>query len=345
MDNKDLFSIDNEDVELIVDGEKFYKVDNKYYFKPNDFLVPIFKKISENSSKIKGLLRSYPAFIETIKASIPNDIYQAVLTNEQKIKLAKGSIELMKSKKGNLIATIVDPKTKKIISKVKLEKIKLTPELNAAINNLNIQTQIAQIAEDIQYVQIAVEEVRKGQENDRLAIAYSCEQKLLQAMAIENSNLRQIALMNLTASAEDSRNKLMLSQRENVEFLKKQPLGFWGKFLKGAKEEVKDSKIDELRESMNALNMVSLVEALSYQELGEQKAANLTLEYYGEYLNKIYLTDIEFLERLDSLNPTPKKYWSTALPDIYDRVKLLNSKNEKFYLEDFNDVQKKEKRI
>lgn len=42
-----------------------------------------------------------------------------------------------------------------------------------------------QIAEEIQYVQIAVEEVCKGQENDRLAMAYSYKQKLLQAMAIK----------------------------------------------------------------------------------------------------------------------------------------------------------------
>lgn len=39
------------------------------------------------------------------------------------------------------------------------------------------QMQMAQIAEEIQYVQIAVEVVRKGQENDRLDMAYQemCE--------------------------------------------------------------------------------------------------------------------------------------------------------------------------
>ena len=47
------------------------------------------------------------------------------------------------------------------------------------------QMQMAQIAEEIQYVQIAVEEVCKGQENDRLAMAHSYKQKLLQAMAIK----------------------------------------------------------------------------------------------------------------------------------------------------------------
>ena len=38
---------------------------------------------------------------------------------------------------------------------------------------------------------------------------------------------------------------------------------------------------------MNALNMVSLTEAISFQELGEQKAANIALESYGGYLDKV----------------------------------------------------------
>ena len=341
MDNSDTVRIDDKDVDLIIDGEKYYKINNKYYYKPNDFLAPIIKNIKDNSSKIKSLLRSSPAFIDTISAAVPSDIFQAVLTNEQKSMLAEGTIELMTSKKGTLIASLIDPETKRIISNVNLEKIKLTPELNTAVSNLSAQTQMAQIAQDIQYVQLAVEEVRKGQENDRLAIAYSCKQKLLQAMAIENPQIRQLALMNLTASAEDSRNKLMLSQIETVEFLKKQPTDFWGKFLNGAKEQEKDRKITELRESMNALNMVSLTEAISYQELGEQKAANIALDYYGGYLDKVYMSDKEFLERLDSLNPSPKKYWSTKLPDISEKVKLLNSEQKDLYLEEFTNVQEK----
>lgn len=338
MENINTISIDDKDVDLIIDGEKYYKISNKYYYKPNDFLVPIIKKIKDNSGKIKRLLYSSPAFIEAIKSSIPSDVYQAVLTNTQKSMLAKGTIELMSSKSGNLIASLIDPKTKKIISNINLEKIKLTPELNNAITNLSVQAQMAQIAQDIQYVQLAVEEVRKGQENDRLAIAYSCKQKLLQAMAIENPNIRQLALINLTASAEDSRNKLMLSQIENIEFLKNQPSDFWGKLINGAKDEEKDRRINELRESMNALNIVSLTEAMSFQELGEQKSANISLDYYGDYLNEVYISDKEFLERLDSLNPSPKKYWSTKLPDICEKVKLLNSEQEKIYLEEFTDV-------
>lgn len=46
-----------------------------------------------------------------------------------------------------------------------------------------------QMAQQIQQVQVAVKEVRQGQEYDRLAMAYSCQQKLLQAM--ENIISRQ----------------------------------------------------------------------------------------------------------------------------------------------------------
>ena len=80
---------------------------------------------------------------------------------------------------------------------------------------------------------------------------------------------------------------------------------------------------------MNALNLVSLAETLAYQELGEHKAANIALQYFGDYINKTYLSDKAFIERLDSLNPSPKKYWSTMLPSISDKIKQLDIDEKK----------------
>lgn len=149
-------------------------------------------------------------------------------------------------------------------------------------------------------------------------------------MQIEDHNLKKIALLNLVSSAEDNRNKLMLSQTSNVKLLKEQPKDFWGKFLKGEKEDLKkDKRIAELRENMNALNLVSLAETLAYQELGEHKDANIALQYFGDYINKTYLSDKAFIERLDSLNPSPKKYWSTMLPSISDKIKQLDIDEKK----------------
>ena len=326
---EDKVNINNDDVELIIDGEKYYKI-GKYYFKPNSFIKPISERIIDNSNKIEKMLYTCPAFIEVVKSTIPSEMYKVVLSGEEKLKLATGSVKLMTTSDGKLLANLINTKTGKIISNVKLDKISLTPELNKAIINYSNQIQLAQIAEDIRYVQLAVEEVREGQENDRLAIAYSCKQKLLQAMQIEDHNLKKIALLNLVSSAEDNRNKLMLSQTSNVKLLKEQPKDFWGKFLKGEKEDLKkDKRIAELRENMNALNLVSLAETLAYQELGEHKAANIALQYFGDYINKTYLSDKAFIERLDSLNPSPKKYWSTMLPSISDKIKQLDIDEKK----------------
>ena len=326
---EDKVNINNDDVELIIDGEKYYKI-GKYYFKPNGFIKPIIERIIDNSNKIEKMLYTCPAFIEVVKSTIPSEMYKVVLSGEEKLKLATGSVKLMTTSDGKLLANLINTKTGTIISNVKLDKISLTPELNKAIINYSNQIQLAQIAEDIRYVQLAVEEVREGQENDRLAIAYSCKQKLLQAMQIEDHNLKKIALLNLVSSAEDNRNKLMLSQTSNVKLLKEQPKDFWGKFLKGEKEDLKkDKRIAELRENMNALNLVSLAETLAYQELGEHKAANIALQYFGDYINKTYLSDKAFIERLDSLNPSPKKYWSTMLPSISDKIKQLDIDEKK----------------
>ena len=335
---EDKVNINNDDVELIIDGEKYYKI-GKYYFKPNSFIKPIIERIIDNSNKIEKMLYTCPAFIEVVKSTIPSEMYKVVLSGEEKLKLATGSVKLMTTSDGKLLANLINTKTGKIISNVKLDKISLTPELNKAIINYSNQIQLAQIAEDIRYVQLAVEEVREGQENDRLAIAYSCKQKLLQAMQIEDHNLKKIALLNLVSSAEDNRNKLMLSQTSNVKLLKEQPKDFWGKFLNVCRinyshgswdeQSEKSLKIAELRENMNALNLVSLAETLAYQELGEHKAANIALQYFGDYINKTYLSDKAFIERLDSLNPSPKKYWSTMLPSISDKIKQLDIDEKK----------------
>ena len=132
--------------------------------------------------------------------------------------------------------------------------------------------QMAQIAEQIQVVQLAIEEVRQGQEYDRLAMAYSCQQKLLQAMEIRNPELKAMALLQIASDAEDSRNLLMQSQNANLAFIKDQPESFFGKLLSGATPEKISQRMNEIRESLSAVNMVSLAEAMAYQEMGENAA-------------------------------------------------------------------------
>ncbi|ODM28111.1 hypothetical protein A7W90_09255 [Clostridium sp. Bc-iso-3] len=284
---------------------------------------PLIRNAKATLSKIEEMLYSAPAFINAIKASMPEVTFQAILTDEQKSKIANGALKLMTKKDGSLMANLVNPETNKIVSTVSLESVKVTPEISQAMTSYATQMQMAQIAEQIQLIQVAVEEVRQGQEYDRLATAYSCQQKLLQAMTIRNPEIKAMALLRIANDAEDSRNLLMQSQKANLTFIKNQPESFWGKLISGAAPEKVNSRMNEIRESLCAVNMVSLTEAIAYQEMGETEAAQQSLQYYAEYLQKTYLETEGLIERLDLIDPSPENYWSKTLPDIKKKIQAL----------------------
>ena len=214
-----------EDVEIIDESE--YKAELAEHFDHvPEVAKPLLKEAKTAFSKIEKALYTAPAFINAVKAAIPDVTLQAVLTDDQKQQIAKGALKLMTKKDGSLMANLINPETKKIVATIPLKSVQMAPQMTQAMTSFSAQMQMAQIAEQIQVVQLAVEEVRMGQEYDRLATAYSCQQKLLQAMEIKDPQLKAMALMQLASDAEDSRNLLMLSQRSNVEFIMDQPEGF-----------------------------------------------------------------------------------------------------------------------
>ncbi len=314
--------ISPENIET-VDTTEYCEDLNLFFTDVPNIAKPLLVGAKRTLQQIERLLYSVPAFVNVIKSSIPQETIQAILTNEQKQQLAEGVVKLMTKKDGSLMANLVDPKTKRIVSTVALEKVKVVPEISQALTNYATQIQMAQIAQQIQEVQIAVEEVRQGQEYDRLASAYSCQQKLLQAMAIKNPELKAMALLRLVSDAEDSRHLLMQSQSANVLFIKEQPETFWGKLVSGATPEKIKNRMEEIRESLCAVNMVSLTEAMAYNEMGESEAAQISLQYYADFVKKTYLETPGFVDRLDMIDPSTENYWSKHLPVIEKKIQAL----------------------
>lgn len=336
MDEQKLIEISDDEIEII--ETKDYKAEvDEHFRKIPDIARPLMSDAKQTIRKIEQMLYSTPSFINAVKTTIPDATLQAVLTDDQKSQLAKGALKLMTKKDGSIMANLVNPETKKIVSTIPLKEVQMTTEMSQAMMNLSMQMQMAQIAEQIQEVQIAVEEVRKGQEYDRLAIAYSCQQKLLQAMAIKNPNLRSMALMQLVSSAEDSRNLLMLSQKANVKFIVDQPENIIGKLVRGAKTEKINLRINEISESFCAVNMVSFTEAMAYQEMGEYQAARQSLSYFADFINDTYLAVPGLVERLDSIDPSTKKYWSQTLPGIKEKINMLPGVESQILIGGFDD--------
>ena len=322
--DKETIIIPPEEVEII-DASEYKEELSEHFELVPEIAKPLLKGAKTTFSKIEKSLYTAPAFINAVKAALPDVTLQAVLTDDQKKKIAEGALKLMTKKDGSLMANLVNPKTNRIVTTIPLKTIKMAPEMTQAMTSFSNQMQMAQLAEEIHTVQLAVEEVHMGQEYDRLATAYSCQQKLLQAMEINDPELKSVALIQLAAAAEDSRNLLMLSQKSNVEFIKEQPENFIQKMLSGAKLEKINSRMSEIRESLCAVNMVSFAEAMAYQELGEHDAARKSLTYYAGFIEDTYTSVPGLVQRLDLIDPSPVNYWSKTLPDISERIKTLPS--------------------
>ena len=297
---------------------------------------PLKDKMSLLLSNIKDKILLVPGFIRTVSSFVPIKNLQAVLTNEQKEKIASGVLKIMSKNDGTLVANLVDAQSGKIVTNIPLKEIKLTPELNKAMTDFALQLQLLQISAEIKSIKKAVEEVRKGQEYDRLATAYSCQQKFLQATLIKDIKLKKETLLRIALDAEDSRNFLMLSQKANIDFIKNLPDGYWKKMLSLTTSNEIDSRMNEIREGFSTINMVSLVEALTYHELEEYGAEQQSLIYYADFIQKTYLDDSKLLKRLDSIDPSTERYWTTKVPiietkirkqkELYNKLELLEVK-------------------
>lgn len=342
MEDENINEISPENVEII-DNKDYKSNINDCFTNVPEVAQSLINNAKNSFKKIEQLLYTTPAFINMIRSAVPEVSYQAILDNSQKEKIAKGAVKLMTKKDGSLMANLVDTKTNKIVDTISLKNVNVTPEITEAISNFSTQMQMAQIAEQIQFIQFAVEEVRQGQEYDRLATAYSCQQKLLQIMTIKNDDLRTRALLNLASDAEDSRNLLMQSQSANLLYIKDQPATFIGKFLNGSKQNDINNRMNQIRESLNAVNMVSLVEAIAYQEIGETSASKLSLQYYANYINKAYLSNKGLVERLDLIDPSTTNYWTENLPIINNKIQELSSVKELLLNKGDKDDDNKEK--
>lgn len=288
----------------------------------SEILKPLMNSAKKSMEKIKQFVLSSKSFIDAVKQSVPEDEYRVLFTDEQRRLLNSGVVDLMHRKDGSIMATLIRSDNKRIRFNLNIEKAPGVPKgISREAANFAAQMQLAQIAEQIEQIQISIEEVLRGQQLDRLALAYSCKQKLLQAQNIKNPALKTAALIQIAHSAEDSRNMLMQSQARALKNIKEYPTSTFGKFFKNNEKVKRD--MNELRESIAAINQTSIIEALAYRELGEYEALRESLMYYSEYINNTYFLEAGLSERLDQIDNKPDNYWTTALPRVVENINAL----------------------
>ena len=269
--------------------------------------------------QIHDTLCALPAFLEVVERLVPVEEWVLVFTDEQKKELAKGALKLMAKKNGDIIAKVVDPKTHQIVANVPVKQVERIKDVNPAMNDFMVQMQLANLAQEMKEVHRVVSRIQQGLEFDRLASAYSNERKLKYARQIQNKELQTQALLMIAHSAEDSRSRLMLGMKEDIQFIMGQPENEFIKFFATNPKEIND-RMNEIRSRVVAINQDSMTEATAYWALGEKQAALNTIENYRMFLEDSELTKREVLNRLDVVDPNPENYWTKQFPTIQNTV-------------------------
>ena len=269
--------------------------------------------------QIHDTLCALPAFLEVVERLVPVEEWVLVFTDEQKKELAKGALKLMAKKNGDIIAKVVDPKTHQIVANVPVKQVERIKDINPAMNDFMVQMQLANLAQEMKEVHRVVSRIQQGLEFDRLASAYSNERKLKYARQIQNKELQTQALLMIAHSAEDSRSRLMLGMKDNIDFIMHQPENEFVKLFATNPKEIND-RMNEIRSRVVAINQDSMTEATAYWALGEKQAALNTIENYRMFLEDSELTKREVLNRLDVVDPNPENYWTKQFPTIQDTV-------------------------
>ena len=269
--------------------------------------------------QIHDTLCALPAFLEVVERLVPVEEWVLVFTDEQKKELAKGALKLMAKKNGDIIAKVVDPKTHQIVANIPVKQVEKIKDINPAMNDFMVQMQLANLAQEMKEVHRVVSRIQQGLEFDRLASAYSNERKLKHARQIQSKELQTQALLMIAHSAEDSRSRLMLGRKEDIQFIMGQPENEFIKLFRTNPKEINE-RMNEIRSRVVAINQDSMTEATAYWALGEKQAALNTIENYRMFLEDSELTQREVLNRLDVVDPNPENYWTKQFPTIQDTV-------------------------
>ena len=233
--------------------------------------------------------------------------------------IKKGIYRFTIDKKGKILPTIRD--SEHIVKQVRLREMTYAPNLVQSLNNLSVHAVMAQILDEIEYIGDAIQGIHIELQNDRIALAESAKDKLMQARQIQDSRLRSQAILGVISSATDAKRTLMRSFSQNLLYIEghsnqsnfEQILD-----LKGHKN-VPPKAQDAMQELVYITNAVQ-IECEGYASLGEYDACKTCLDEFSGFIKENRLNDRDTLLLLNENTPQKKAELVNNFNDIATRI-------------------------
>ncbi len=226
-------------------------------------------------------------------------IYVAKMDSFVKRLIDEGILRFTKSNTGEILPTIRDAKG--FVHQVRLEKVELRPDLLQSLSHLQTQALVAQILAEIEYVGDAIRQIHVELQEDRLAMVDSTRDKLLHAQRIQDTRLRQVALLNAISSATDAKRILMRNFTNNLRYIADHSQKNTVEMLldiKGQRDI--DPKAADAFQALVSITDAVQIESEGFAILGEYEAAKECLYQFRDFIQMNKLGERDTLLELNS---------------------------------------------
>lgn len=275
------------------------------------------KNLMRYFGKWKTIQARMPAIADVIMALAEKDhVMIAKMDGYVKKLIDKGVYRFTIDKKGEILPTIRGEDG--FVKQVRLEDMTIAPNLTQSLNNLALHAVMAQILDEIEYVGDAIKEIHIELQNDRLAMADSSRDKLKQARMIQDTKLRETALLEAINSATDAKRILMRSFSQSMQYIQENAHRPMIKEVMNRKDT--GSKANEALDALVHITNAVQTECEGYAMLGEYEPCRESLNEF-----KLFIEDNK-LDKRDTLlllneNASQKKIGIVnEFSDIADRI-------------------------
>jgi len=229
----------------------------------------------------RNIQRELPAIAQVIQSMADRDkVLVAKMDSYVKKLIDKGIYRFTVDKTGEILPTIRD--SDGIVKQVRLKETTFSSDLMNSLNNLAVHAAMAQILDELEYVGNSI---HIELQNDRIALAESTRDELRSAVRIQDTKLRETAILNTVSSATEAKRILMRNFSENLQFISENSDKSTLKLLReGKKGKDIPLKAEDSFQSLVAIINTVQVECEGYAMLGEYGSSNESLLQFKKFI-------------------------------------------------------------
>jgi hypothetical protein len=254
-------------------------------------------KIARYISKYENLRVIAPGIASAIESMFSTEYkFVADINEYTKELIRKGDLIFSYDKSGNMLPQLKNGDTKRISQLIRLKEVSNNPVIGDSLNNLSNQAALAQIMEELETIEEKIANIQKEMQEDRLAMADSAWDKVLQARNISDYRLRTVAIQNAINSATDAKRVLMRNFA----------VSFAGALNSGKYKEMERNAQNAAKDLVALTNCVR-IECDGYVFIGEYNASKECLSEFLRFIKENKLNDADTLLKLNSCLPAQSK--------------------------------------